>query len=389
MTVQAGMTDDDFAPVLESIDRFTRERLIPSEREVASGEEPPAALLQEMRELGLFGLTFPEEYGGLALNAEQYAEVGLVLGRVAPAIRNVLSIHNGIASLGIAVSGTNEQRTRYLPRLASGELIGAFALTEPDSGSDAASIKTIARRTARGWVLNGAKRFISNATIAGLFTVIARTPDDGGGISAFLVEPGTRGLSIGKPEQKMGQQGAPIAELTFDQCEVPDEALLGEAGAGFKIAMQSIDLGRLFIAACCVGLSYRLIEDATQYAMERKQFGKPIAQHQLVQAMLADSLTATYAAKTMVRSAARRLRDGNPIQVEASMCKMFATEMVCRVADRCVQIHGGNGYIRDYMVEQIYRDVRVLRIYEGTTQIQQLLIAKDLIRRTRDRVSLP
>lgn len=388
MTKAGQTTDSDFALILESIARFTRERLIPSEREIAAGDEPPTNLVAEMRELGLFGLTFPAEYGGLGLNPVQYAEVGLELGRVAPAIRNLISIHNGVASLGLVLAGTPAQKERYLARLASGELIGAFALTEPDSGSDAASIKTTARRTKNGWVINGAKRFISNATIAGLFTVIARAPDEGG-ISAFLVEPGAKGLMIGKPEKKMGQQGSPIAELMFDQCEIADDALLGAPGGGFKIAMQSIDLGRLFIAACCVGLAYRLIEDATQYAMGRVQFGKPIAQHQLVQAMLADSLTEAYAAKTMVRAAASKLNDDASIQAEASMCKMYATEMVCRVADRCVQVHGGNGYIRDYMVEQIYRDVRVLRIYEGTTQIQQLLIAKDLIRRTAAGSPLP
>lgn len=388
MTKNGQTGDDDFALILESIARFTRERLIPSERQVAEGDEPPPGLVAEMRQLGLFGLTFPVEYGGLGLNPVQYVEVGLELGRVAPAIRNLISIHNGVASLGIVLAGTPVQKERYLARLASGELIGAFALTEPDSGSDAASIKTTARRTKSGWVLNGAKRFISNATIAGLFTVIARAPD-AGGISAFLVEPGTKGLVVGKPEKKMGQHGSPIAEVVFDQCEIGDDALLGVAGGGFKIAMQSIDLGRLFIAACCVGLAYRLIEDATQYAIGRVQFGKPIAQHQLVQAMLADSLTEAYAAKAMVRTAASKLNEGAGIQAEASMCKMYATEMVCRVADRCVQVHGGNGYIRDYMVEQIYRDVRVLRIYEGTTQIQQLLIAKDLLRRITTQSTLP
>jgi len=376
-----GVGIDNFAQILESIDRFTRERLIPAEREVAGDEQPPAHLLQEMRALGLFGLTFPAAYGGLGLSPVQYIEVGLVLGRVAPAIRNVISIHNGVASLGIALAGAKAQKDRYLPRLASGELIGAFALTEPDSGSDAASIRTAARRQNGRWILNGSKRFISNATIAGLFTVIARTPDEGG-ISAFLVEPSAKGLAIGKPEKKMGQHGSPIAEIVFDQCEIAENAILGEIGAGFKIAMQSIDIGRLFIAACCAGLAYRLIEDATQYALSRAQFGKPIAQHQLIQAMLADSLTEAYATKAMVRAAAQKLNDGMRIDADASMCKMYATEMVCRVADRCVQIHGGNGYIQDYIVEQIYRDVRVLRIYEGTTQIQQLLIAKDMVRRT-------
>lgn len=378
----------DFALILESIARFTRERLIPSEREVAAGDGPPQHLIAEMRALGLFGLTFPVEYGGLGLNPVQYAEVGLELGRVAPAIRNLVSIHNGVASLGIVQAGTCAQKARYLRRLASGELIGAFALTEPDSGSDAASIRTTATRTKRGWVLNGTKRFISNAPIAGLFTVIARASGEGG-ISAFLVEPGTQGLFVGKPEMKMGQHGSPIAEVIFDQCEIGEDALLGPAGGGFTIAMQSIDLGRLFIAACCAGLAYRLVEDATQYAMARVQFGKPIAQHQLIQAMLADSLTEAYATKAMVRAAASKLNEEAGIQAEASMCKMYATEMVCRVADRCVQIHGGNGYIRDYMVEQIYRDVRVLRIYEGTTQIQQLLIAKNLLRRVAAQSALP
>jgi len=299
-------------------------------------------------------------------------------------MRNFISIHNGVAGQCLSRAGTPAQKDRFMPRLASGEIIAAFALTEPDSGSDARSIKTRAERTGQGWVLNGQKRFISNASFAGLFTVFAqvREASEKPSISGFLVEAGTKGMSFGSPERKMGQHGAPISDVIFEDCYVTDDALLGgKPGIGLDAAMKGLDRGRLFIAACCVGLAYRLIENATDYANGRVQFGVPIARHQLIQALLADSLTEAYAARGMVENAARKAGRGEPISCEASMCKLFATEMVGRVADRAVQVHGGNGYIADYMVEQLYRDVRVLRIYEGTNQIQQVIIAKSLVAR--------
>jgi acyl-CoA dehydrogenase len=387
MTVDA----ETFSLLRDAVSRFVRDRLIPREREIAGLERPPENLLAEVRDLGLFGLTYPEEYGGLGVDAVQEVEIGFELGRASPAMRNFISIHNGVAGQCLLRAGTPEQKARFMPRLASGEIIAAFALTEPDVGSDAKSVKTHAGRKGTGWVLNGRKRFISNASFAGLFTVFARTPTEDGksAISAFLVEAGTKGMLIGRPEHKMGQHGAPISDVVFDDCYVENDALLGgKPGIGLAAAMKGLDRGRLFIAACCVGLAYRLIEDATDYANERVQFGVPIARHQLVQALLADSLTETFAARGMVEAAARKAVRGETISCEASMCKLFATEMVGRVADRAVQVHGGNGYIADYMVEQLYRDVRVLRIYEGTSQIQQVIIAKDLIARRLSRQQL-
>ncbi len=374
---------DSFEELSATLERFVRERLIPREREIAGLSETPPDLLAEMAELGLFALTFPEEFGGLALDPVQEVAVGVILGRTTPAMRNLISIHNGVAGQALVNAGTPEQKAKWLPRMTSGEVIAAFALTEPEVGSDAKSVKSRARKVEGGWRITGTKRFISNATFAGLFTVVART--DAGGrdvISAFLVPADTPGLSVGKPEHKMGQHGAPIADLILDDCFVPDEALLGaKEGTGLKTALGALDRGRLFIAACCAGLAYRIIEDAADYAVSRVQFGVPIAEHQLIQAMIADSQTEAYAAHAMVEKAARKAMTGAPIGVEASMCKLYATEMVGRVADRGVQIHGGSGYISDYMIEQIYRDVRVLRIYEGTTQIQQLIIAKNVLAR--------
>jgi acyl-CoA dehydrogenase len=382
--------DEGFSILRETLTRFVRERLIPREKEVDGLDQPPADLLAEIRELGLFGVSYPEEYGGMGLNATQEVEVGFIIGRTTPAMRNFISIHNGAAGQAIIHGATQEQRSRYLPRLASGEIIGAFALTEPDTGSDARGITTRAVPVEGGWIINGRKRFISNATFAGLFTVMAKTPGASREMTAFLVEAGTPGMTVGRPEHKMGQHGAPICDVVFDDCRVGNDAVLGgKTGGGLEAAMAGLDRGRLFIAACCVGLAYRVIEDAADYALQRVQFGHPIAQFQLIQALLADSLTEAYAAEGMVRNAARRADLGETISCDASMCKLFGTEMVGRVADRALQVHGGNGYIAEYMIEQIYRDVRVLRIYEGSSQIQQLIIAKQLLGRRQQSASLP
>jgi acyl-CoA dehydrogenase len=271
-----------------------------------------------------------------------------------------------------------------LPRLASGELISSFCLTEPDAGSDAASLKTSAVRDGDHYVINGTKRFITNAPHAGIYTVMARTNPDikgAGGISAFIVERGTPGLSLGKIDQKMGQKGAHTCDVIFENCRVPASQLIGGVeGVGFKTAMKVLDKGRLHIAAVCVGAAERMLEDALNYALERKQFGKPIAEHQLIQALLADSKAEIYAARCMVLDAARQRDEGRDVATEASCAKMFASEMCGRVADRAVQIHGGAGYVSDYAIERFYRDVRLFRIYEGTTQIQQLVIARNMIR---------
>jgi acyl-CoA dehydrogenase len=370
--------------LLDSISKFVRDRLVPNEQVVAETDAIPEDLIREMKELGLFGLSIPEEYGGLGLTMEEEVRVAFELGRTSPAFRSLFGTNNGIGSQGIIIDGTKEQKQKYLPKLASGELVAAFALTEPGSGSDAASLRTSAIRDGDHYVVNGTKRFITNAPEAGIFTLMARTdPSKKGasGISAFIVEAGARGLSLGKIDKKMGQKGAHTCDVIFENCRVPAQNIIGgKEGVGFKTAMKVLDKGRLHIAAVCVGVSERMLADALRYAMERQQFGKPIAEFQLVQAMLADSKAESYAARCMVLDAAQRRDLGEDVGTEASCAKLFASEMCGRVADRAVQIHGGAGYISEYSIERFYRDVRLFRIYEGTTQIQQLVIARNMIR---------
>ncbi len=378
---------ETFEQLLDTVRRFVAERLVPREAEVAEADRIPDDLLDEMRALGLFGLSIPEDYGGIGLDVEEEVRVAFELGRTSPAFRSAFGTNNGIGSQGIVIDGTEDQKRRYLPKLASGEIVGSFALTEPDYGSDAASIQTSARRDGNLYVLNGTKRFITNAPSAGLFTVMARTGarDSGaGGITAFLVEADTPGLSLGKPDAKMGQQGAHISDVIFEDCRVPEDAIIGGVeGQGFKTAMKVLDRGRLTISGTCIGVAERLIRDSLRYASERKQFGKPIGSFQLIQAMLADCETECAAAKALVLDAARRKDAGEPITKLGAMCKYYASEMVGRVADRAVQIHGGAGYLTAFGIERFYRDVRLFRIYEGTSQIQQLIIAREMLKEFR------
>ncbi|MGI9027141.1 MAG: acyl-CoA dehydrogenase family protein [Burkholderiaceae bacterium] len=374
---------------LEAIARFVRDRLIPAENEVVETDAIPQPIVSAMREIGLFGLTVPEEYGGFGLTMEEEVDVTFELTRASPAFRSIMGTNNGIGSQGIVIDGTPEQKQKWLPRLASGELIGSFALTEPGSGSDAASLTTTAIRDGSSegavYVVNGTKRYITNAPEAGLFTLMARTDPSqrgAGGVSAFIVEAGTPGITVGKPDKKMGQRGAHTADVIFENCRVPAENLIGGVeGRGFKTAMKVLDKGRLTIAAACVGSATRMLDDTITYTLERKQFGEPLAHFQLVQAMLADSQAELYAARAMVIDAARRRDEGQDVSLHASCCKLFASEMCGRVADRCVQAHGGAGYISDYAIERFYRDVRLFRIFEGTTQIQQLIIGRGLAKR--------
>lgn len=371
----------------DSIARFVREVLIPHEDIVAETDAIPERIVGQMRELGLFGLCIPEEYGGLALTMEEEVLVAMELAYASPAFRSLVGTNNGIGAQGIVIDGTPEQKAAWLPRLASGEIIGSFALTEPDSGSDAASLRTTATRDGDHYVIDGVKRFITNAPEAGVFTVMARTDQarrDAGAISAFLVERSTPGLSLGRIDKKMGQRGAHTCDVIFERCRVPAANLIGgKEGVGFKTAMKVLDKGRLHIAAVCVGAARRMLDDALRYAMERRQFGQPIADFQLVQAMLADSQAELYAARSMVLDAARQRDEGRDVTLEASCCKLFASEMCGRVADRAVQVHGGAGYVADYAAERFYRDVRLFRIYEGTSQIQQLVIARNMIKRAQ------
>lgn len=370
--------------LLETISRYIKERLIPNEDVVAETDAIPVELVQEMKSLGLFGLCIPEEFGGLGLTMEEEVMVAFELGKTSPAFRSLFGTNNGIGSQGIIIDGTAEQKQYYLPKLAAGDMIGAFALTEPDAGSDAASLRTTARRDGNEYIVNGTKRFITNAPEAHIFTLMARTDHNNkgaGGISAFIVEAGTPGLSLGKIDRKMGQKGAHTCDVIFDNCRVPAANLIGlKEGVGFKTAMKVLDKGRLHISAVCTGAAERMLSDALHHAVNRKQFGKPIAEFQLVQAMLADSKADIYAARNMILDAARRRDQGNDVGTEASCCKLFASEMCGRVADRAVQIHGGSGYVSDYAIERFYRDVRLFRIYEGTSQIQQLVIARNMIR---------
>jgi acyl-CoA dehydrogenase len=368
--------------LIDTIRRFVAGRLRPLEEKVGEEDEIPEEIVREMREMGLFGLSIPEEHGGLGLTMSEEVRVALEFGRTTPAFRSAFGTNVGIGSQGLVMAGSDAQKAQWLPRIASGEIVTSFALTEPGAGSDGASVQTKAVRDGDLYRLSGTKRFITNADKASLFTVMARTGGEGaGGVSAFLVPADLPGVSVGKPEKKMGQQGAHVCDVHFDQTPVPAANRLGEEGEGFKIAMRVLDRGRLHIAAVCVGISERLIADAVAYAAERRQFGRPLADFQLIQAMIADSKTDTMAARALVMEAAGLKDDGKPITLEAAAAKYFASESVGRVADRTVQIFGGAGYIADYGIERLYRDVRLFRIYEGTSQIQQLVIARETMKR--------
>ncbi|MFN3231625.1 MAG: acyl-CoA dehydrogenase family protein [Alphaproteobacteria bacterium] len=368
----------------DTVRRFVRERLIPAEETVSENEAVPEDILADMRELGLYGMTVPEEYGGLGMTAEEEVLVVMDLCHAAPVFRSKVGTNNGIGSQGIVIDGTDEQKAKYLPKVASGEYVTSFALTEPDAGSDAASLRTQAIKDGNQYVLNGSKRYITNAADASILTVMARTdPDNKGasGISAFIVEKDSPGVSIGKPNKKMGQPGANVYDINFDDVRVPPENLIGGVeGKGFYTAMKTLDRGRLHVAAVCIGVSERLIEESLRYATERKQFGQPIADFQLVQAMLADSRAESYAARCMLLESARAYDRGERNPGDVACCKYYASEMVGRAADRAVQIHGGAGYMSEYAVERLYRDVRIFRIYEGTSQIQQLVIARNMLK---------
>ena len=370
--------------LLGTVRRFVSERLRPIEAQVSEDNEIPDAVVNEMKALGLFGQSIPVEYGGLGLTMEEEALVAMEIGKASPAFRSAFGTNVGIGSQGLVMFGTEAQKAKYLAGIASGDIITSFALTEPEAGSDSAAVQTRARRDGDHYVLDGAKRYITNAGKASLFTVMARTDPDkkgGSGVSAFLVPRDLPGLSVGKSERKMGQQGAHIHDVIFEGVRVPVENRLGQEGEGFKVAMQVLDRGRLHIAAVCVGVAERLLADTVAYAAERKQFGQAISGFQMIQAMIADSKTELLAAKALVLESARKRDAGENVTLEASASKLYASEMVGRVADRAVQIFGGAGYVADYGIERLYRDVRIFRIYEGTSQIQQLVIARETMKR--------
>ena len=384
LPANAGMDADVFAAFIDQLHRYVRERLIPAEPQVIADDRIPDAILNEMREMGLFGLTMPEQYGGSGMNIAQYVETIRVLSYALPAYRSITSINLGMVCSAIKNSGTEEQRAHWLPRLAAGE-IASFGLTEPGSGSDSAAMQTTATRSGNGYVLSGTKRYITNAPFAKVALIMARTSKEAlpknAHVSAFIVPMDLPGISVGKSDRKMGQAGSHIADIVMNEVQVPGDALLGgEEGRGFATAMQSLDNGRLSVGAASAGYARRILDTAVRYSTERKAFGEPISQFQLIQAMLADSMAEIYAAECMLRDASAKADAGVKVLKEAAATKMFASEMCGRVADRCVQIHGGAGYLAEYEAERFFRDSRIYRIYEGTTQILQLVIAKAMLR---------
>ncbi len=364
--------------------QWVRDRAIPAEDRVAESDEVPAELVQEMREQGFFGWSIPQEYGGLGLTTEELVLAALEISRCSVAFRARVGTNTGIGSEGIVADGTEDQKSRYLPRLASGEWTGSLAVTEPDAGSEATNVKTTARRDGDHYVLDGLKCYITNAPIADVFTVTARTePDTKGakGVSAFIVERGMPGLTTSPAYRKMGQAGSPVGEVRFRECKVPVANLIGgEEGRGFRTVMKTLNKQRIHLAALSTGPAVRMMEMAIEHTTKRVQFGQPVANHQLVQALMADCQTEIFAARSMILETARKRDRGEDVAMEASMCKYFATEMCGRVADRCVQMFGGAGYVADHAsIERWFRDVRLFRLYEGTSQIHQLNIAKLLL----------
>lgn len=375
---------ESFSIFLDTIKKFVDNKLIPREEEVSESNKIPQDIVDEMKKLGLFGISIPTEYGGSNLSMEEEVKLTFELGRASPAFRSIAGTNIGIGSQTIVMSGTEDQKKKYLPKFATGELIGSFALTEPDAGSDAISIKTTAKKVGNKYIINGTKRYITNAPIAGVFSVMAKTKPEkkSSSISCFLIDSNSPGITIGKPDKKMGQRGALTADVIFDNCEVSQDSLLGgKEGIGFTTAMKVLDKGRLHISGICVGLSERLLYESLKFSTNRKQFGEEISNFQLVQAMIADSKAEILAAKNLVLNTAIMRDNGNIVTLESSCAKLFSSEILGKVADRAVQIHGGAGYMAEYPVERLYRDARLFRIYEGTSQIQQLIIARETIKK--------
>ncbi len=364
---------------------FVRERWHPMEDEVERLGEVPAPLVDELRRKGYFGWSIPEAYGGLGLTTEELVLCALELSQASIALRARVGTNTGIGSEALVADGTDDQKATWLPRMATGELTGCLALTEPDAGSEATNIQTTARKDGDVYVLNGNKCFITNAPLADVFTVIARSEDGtrgSAGLSAFLVERGTPGLSTGEPYRKMGQAGSPVSDVCFKDCRVPAANLIGgREGVGFQTVMKVLNKQRLHLSALCTGPAIRMLDLAISHTQQRKQFGQAVGNFQLLQAMVADSQTEIYAARSMILETARARDRGEDVAMTASMCKYFASEMCGRVADRCVQMFGGSGYVADFSpIERYFRDVRLFRLYEGTSQIHQINIARLAVR---------
>jgi acyl-CoA dehydrogenase len=378
----------EFDELIEVLRDFIRREVMPAEAGIDESDEIPGRLIAQAKEMGLYGYALPAEFGGLGLSVPQQVRVTMELGYTSPAFRSLFGTNNGIAGQVLVLAGTEGQRKQWLPRLASGEVVASFALTEPDAGSDPSRLVTsavpVSGPDGDGWVIDGLKRYITNAPAADIFMVFARTDPQappGKGIGVFIVPARMDGVAVAARDHKMGQAGAWTADVSFSGARVPADALVGEAAAaGYSTAMRSLAHGRLVIAAMCVGVMARLIDESVTYARERSQGGHPIADYQLIQAMLADSQTEYMAARALVLDAADRYEAGTDQRLGPSAAKYFASEAVGRIADRAVQIHGGSGYMRGVPVERLYRDVRLFRIYEGTSQIQQLVIAREMLR---------
>ena len=379
-----GMDADVFEQFIDQLRRYVRERLIPAEKTIIETDQIPAEILDEMRDMGLFGLTMPEEYGGAGMNITQYARTINTLSYAMPAFRSIISINIGMVCSALKNGGTEAQKAEWLPRLAAGE-IACFGLTEPGSGSDSAAMQTMAVKSGNGWVLNGTKRYITNSPFAKVALIMARTAKEAlpknAHVSAFLVPMDTPGVAVGKSDKKMGQSGSHIADIIMDNVQLPADALLGDSeGKGFIYAMKSLDNGRISVGAAATGYARRALDSAIRYANERKAFGEPIANFQLIQQMLADSEIEIYAAEAMMQDVTARADAGENVLRKAAAFKVFASEMCGRVVDRVVQVYGGAGYLAEYDAERFFRDARIYRIYEGTTQILQLQIAKHMLR---------
>jgi acyl-CoA dehydrogenase len=371
--------------LLIEVHDWVRKVAHPNEDRVAANDEVPREIVQDMADRGFFGWSIPEEYGGFGLTTEELVMGAMELSQCAVAYRARVGTNTGIGSEALVADATEEQKKKYLPLMARGEATGCLALTEPNAGSEASNIETTARRDGDHYVLNGIKRYITNAPIADLFTVFARTdPDSTGarGITAFIVERGVKGLTTSAPYKMMGQSGSPVGEVHFDDCRVSAESVIGgQEGVGFKTAMKVLNKQRIHLAALCTGPAIRMLDMAFEHASGREQFGKKVVDFQLVSALLADCRAEIEAAKQLVLATARARDEGKDIALEASICKYFASEMCGRVADRCVQVFGGAGYVADHSsIERYYRDVRLFRLYEGTSQIHQLNIVKQMKR---------
>ncbi len=379
--VSVTMTDEIQAMKV-MIKNFADKEVEPYAQQIEDEDALPQHLVEKAKELGLFGISIPEEYGGIGLNAVSKAMVLEQLGRTHNGFVSLISAHTGIGSTGLVKLASDFLKQKYLPSMASGEKIAAFALSEPGAGSDATNLSTQAEKRGSSWVLNGTKHFITNAPVADVFTVFALTDREKGakgGITAFLIEKDFPGLVIGKKDKKMGLRGSYTAQVIFEDCIVPEENVIGEVGMGYINALRILGEGRIGLAARAVGSCDKLIELSASYAKERVQFGKPIAENQAIQWMLADMATETEAARTLTMMAAEKVDAGEKVIKEASMAKLFASEVFNKVADKAVQIHGGIGYIAEYPVERFYRDARITKIYEGTNEIQRLLIARKVL----------